>query len=134
MLRLVSIVEDSDFRVIIILPEHGNVEDELVNKGIKYYVVKQYIWNYWIKYLSHTKNIFYYLKLPLKYLLNRISFHKINRIITVSYTHLRAHETVLDLVCRLLLEKKNFLLTPILFSSLLHISFSFYLFYSVPLE
>ena len=23
------------------------------------------------------------------------------------YTHLRAHETVLDLVCRLLLEKKN---------------------------
>ena len=25
----------------------------------------------------------------------------------VSYTHLRAHETVLDLVCRLLLEKKQ---------------------------
>src|SRR5664280_619240 len=29
------------------------------------------------------------------------------KISTVSYTHLRAHETVLDLVCRLLLEKKN---------------------------
>ena len=27
--------------------------------------------------------------------------------VPVSYTHLRAHETVLDLVCRLLLEKKN---------------------------
>ena len=27
----------------------------------------------------------------------------------VSYTHLRAHETVLDLVCRLLLEKKTLL-------------------------
>ena len=27
------------------------------------------------------------------------------RSMTVSYTHLRAHETVLDLVCRLLLEK-----------------------------
>ena len=25
----------------------------------------------------------------------------------VSYTHLRAHETVLDLVCRLLLAKNN---------------------------
>ena len=25
----------------------------------------------------------------------------------VSYTHLRAHETVLDLVCRLLLETKH---------------------------
>ena len=30
---------------------------------------------------------------------------KANRITSVSYTHLRAHETVLDLVCRLLLEK-----------------------------
>ena len=28
-------------------------------------------------------------------------------IIAVYYTHLRAHETVLDLVCRLLLEKKK---------------------------
>src|SRR5665811_678280 len=27
--------------------------------------------------------------------------------ISLSYTHLRAHETVLDLVCRLLLEKKK---------------------------
>ena len=27
------------------------------------------------------------------------------RFFPVSYTHLRAHETVLDLVCRLLLEK-----------------------------
>ena len=31
----------------------------------------------------------------------------------VSYTHLRAHETVLDLVCRLLLEKKKSNYTPI---------------------
>ena len=29
----------------------------------------------------------------------------------VSYTHLRAHETVLDLVCRLLLEKKTNIMT-----------------------
>ena len=28
-------------------------------------------------------------------------------LVAVSYTHLRAHETVLDLVCRLLLEKKT---------------------------
>ena len=35
--------------------------------------------------------------------------HRGNRIGVdpVSYTHLRAHETVLDLVCRLLLEKKK---------------------------
>ena len=31
----------------------------------------------------------------------------IHYFIAVSYTHLRAHETVLDLVCRLLLEKKK---------------------------
>ena len=30
-----------------------------------------------------------------------------NSLGAVSYTHLRAHETVLDLVCRLLLEKKK---------------------------
>eukprot|EP00657_Telonema_sp_P-1_P010640 TRINITY_DN515_c0_g1_i2.p1 TRINITY_DN515_c0_g1~~TRINITY_DN515_c0_g1_i2.p1 ORF type:complete len:198 (+),score=73.96 TRINITY_DN515_c0_g1_i2:395-988(+) len=30
-----------------------------------------------------------------------------DRGLAVSYTHLRAHETVLDLVCRLLLEKKK---------------------------
>ena len=31
----------------------------------------------------------------------------VRRPVAVSYTHLRAHETVLDLVCRLLLEKKQ---------------------------
>ena len=31
----------------------------------------------------------------------------------VSYTHLRAHETVLDLVCRLLLEKKKHNITTL---------------------
>ena len=40
-----------------------------------------------------------------------MNFNKIRRMditfIAVSYTHLRAHETVLDLVCRLLLEKKQ---------------------------
>ena len=34
------------------------------------------------------------------------AFH-VREVVAVSYTHLRAHETVLDLVCRLLLEKKN---------------------------
>ena len=29
------------------------------------------------------------------------------RLVAVSYTHLRAHETVLDIVCRLLLEKNT---------------------------
>ena len=33
-------------------------------------------------------------------------FERTKHYVPVSYTHLRAHETVLDLVCRLLLEKK----------------------------
>ena len=38
----------------------------------------------------------------------KVSISKIKKcFIAVSYTHLRAHETVLDLVCRLLLEKKK---------------------------
>ena len=35
------------------------------------------------------------------------AYNEIINTIAVSYTHLRAHETVLDLVCRLLLEKKK---------------------------
>ena len=37
----------------------------------------------------------------------KLSYIKPGRTYAVSYTHLRAHETVLDLVCRLLLEKKK---------------------------
>ena len=38
---------------------------------------------------------------------NLISAVEKSDIVTVPYPHLRAHETVLDLVCRLLLEKKT---------------------------
>ena len=40
----------------------------------------------------------------------RTNFHQVDVVAgtaTVSYTHLRAHETEADLVCRLLLEKKK---------------------------
>ena len=39
---------------------------------------------------------------------------------SVSYTHLRAHETVLDIVCRLLLETKHDTLPTALFCSLVY--------------
>ena len=38
----------------------------------------------------------------------RLDNDPIDALAAVSYTHLRAHETVLDLVCRLLLEKKKY--------------------------
>ena len=40
-------------------------------------------------------------------LVAQVTASKVYGVRPVSYTHLRAHETVLDLVCRLLLEKKN---------------------------
>ena len=44
----------------------------------------------------------YYIKMKISYDLGFIAI----RVTTVSYTHLRAHETKANLVCRLLLEKK----------------------------
>ncbi|WDT36801.1 hypothetical protein PVA38_11230 [Streptococcus pneumoniae D39] len=41
------------------------------------------------------------------YFKNLLPYSIVNQTVAVSYTHLRAHETVLDLVCRLLLEKKK---------------------------
>ena len=40
-------------------------------------------------------------------ILQRAFRSRVTHSVPVSYTHLRAHETVLDLVCRLLLEKKK---------------------------
>ena len=40
-------------------------------------------------------------------LLSYIEQNKLIDIEAVSYTHLRAHETVLDIVCRLLLKKQK---------------------------
>ena len=43
----------------------------------------------------------------------RLLYHLITTA-TAAYTHLRAHETLLDLVCRLLLEKKKSALSILL--------------------
>ena len=47
------------------------------------------------------------LRLSSPFIFSRDKRAKFASSISVSYTHLRAHETVLDLVCRLLLEKKT---------------------------
>ena len=53
------------------------------------------------KVISEKKN-------PKILVLNKIdTISQEQALASVSYTHLRAHETVLDLVCRLLLEKKK---------------------------
>ena len=44
---------------------------------------------------------------PYGFMFEEITASCLVKVDAVSYTHLRAHETVLDLVCRLLLEKKH---------------------------
>ena len=51
------------------------------------------------------ENYYHLVMLPMKAFSRAVD--QIHDYEPVSYTHLRAHETVLDLVCRLLLEKKN---------------------------
>ena len=62
-----------------------------------------------IAYFQHASVIQNYTTCePTKHLmLDRAYHNSIHLGVPVSYTHLRAHETVLDLVCRLLLEKKK---------------------------
>src|SRR5450759_67074 len=45
--------------------------------------------------------------LPMPYHHLETSYDRWPGVVTVSYTHLRAHETRHDIVCRLLLEKKK---------------------------
>ena len=55
--------------------------------------------------MKHNNNLQNILSIPYPLLMFRdITHHGTN---TVSYTHLRAHETPEHLVCRLLLEKKK---------------------------
>ena len=54
-----------------------------------------------------AENIYYLRAERLKDLIGNVFEDELTSIAAVSYTHLRAHETVLDLVCRLLLEKKT---------------------------
>ena len=60
------------------------------------------------------------------YVMRREAIMKVGRtaVWPVSYTHLRAHETVLDLVCRLLLEKNKYHLLIILHRTTLLLYYS----------
>ena len=57
----------------------------------------------WYTFVSFSPNVLKYVNRGMV-AFDQMFFHAAK---AVSYTHLRAHETVLDLVCRLLLEKKN---------------------------
>ena len=59
---------------------------------------------------QRAKNLLREKRNELEILANRLLEKEVllkSDVTAVSYTHLRAHETVLDIVCRLLLEKKK---------------------------
>ena len=81
----------------------------LDGSAIKSVTGKQFVYRSFIKQ-KHVKQAIEYSE---KYLVN---------LAPVSYTHLRAHETVLDLVCRLLLEKKKIILNTYISSCIILIN------------
>ena len=60
----------------------------------------------WI-YSKRTQQFDLMTNLGVKFIQELQEKYSLQSLKPVSYTHLRAHETVLDLVCRLLLEKKK---------------------------
>ena len=63
--------------VIVILPKHGDIEKELNDRKIKYYIVKSY---QWIRSLDDN-TLITTIKLFLKKVLNVVSIIKIKKII-----------------------------------------------------
>ena len=97
--RIINIVKKLNVPTFLILNKIDLIKKDYIFKIIdfykKLYDFKEIIPISALKSINVNKLI----NLTKKYLPESIK--------TVSYTHLRAHETVLDLVCRLLLEKKK---------------------------
>ena len=87
-------------------------------KGVAVYMTVQTLWGYVQMYVYDTgRDMMELGVIPAANMLPEVAYMKLGwafgqtddleKVKAVSYTHLRAHETVLDLVCRLLLEKKK---------------------------
>ena len=72
--------------------------------GIKAYVAREKILHKTLVAIASGANMNFD---RLRHISERAEIGERREAVSVSYTHLRAHETVLDLVCRLLLEKKK---------------------------
>lgn len=80
LLKLAYLVKKAGNKVVVILPDHGDLEDRLKQEEIDYYIVKQCNWNVWIKNIRDTKDFSYYIKFPIRSLLNKIASKRINYI------------------------------------------------------
>lgn len=77
LVKLVSLVQKAGHKVLVILTEHGPLEEKLREENISYYVVKQCSWNVWMKNIVDKKDLEYRLKYPLRKAVNRLAVQKI---------------------------------------------------------
>lgn len=82
LFRLATELQKKGVKIIIILPERGDIEEKLNEEKLKYYFVMQYSGNCW--YLSkkvNIKNVGFWVKYGIKKILNQIAQYKIERIL-----------------------------------------------------
>lgn len=80
LVKLVSLVQKKGHNVLVILTEHGPLEEKLREENISYHVVKQCSWNVWMKNIADKKDLEYQLKYPLRKAVNRLAVQKITQL------------------------------------------------------
>ncbi|MCS4487687.1 glycosyltransferase family 4 protein [Streptococcus sciuri] len=81
LVKLVSLVQKAGHNVVVILTEHGPIEDKLKQEKISYHVIKQCSWNVWMKNVADKKDFIYHLKYPLRQFINKLAIQKITRLV-----------------------------------------------------
>ena len=86
---------------------YGAGPTRLPRRGDKWPIGRTIAWVAGLALLFYTTNGPFNAYEAYLFSVHMLAHMLLTMLIPVSYTHLRAHETVLDLVCRLLLEKKH---------------------------
>lgn len=82
LLRLAIALKKKGVKIIIILPERGDIEGKLANEDIRYYIVRQYSGNFWfVSNSANEKSINFRGKYVIKKILNQIAQLKIEKIL-----------------------------------------------------
>lgn len=81
LLKLTSLVQEAGHKVLVILTEHGDLEERLKEEHIPYFVIKQCSWNVWMKNVADKKDLEYRLKYPLRKAVNRRAVQKITQLV-----------------------------------------------------
>ena len=82
LVRLSALLKKKDIKIIVILPERGDIEEKLKREKLKYYIVRQYSGNFWcVSSNINTKGIAFKTKYVIKKVINQIAQYKIEKIL-----------------------------------------------------